>query len=155
MLQPISYHDRDGFVVERNNELYRYVQFSYADTYNHFINSGLYQRLTEDGLLISHREETMSYEDQQMYFKILVPERIGTLTLPAEWTPSQWKEAVICYLKISMIAIEYNMILKDATPYNFSFYKGNCILFDTLSFEKYIAGQPWIAYRQFCENPYY
>lgn len=152
MLQPISYHDRDGFVVERNNELYRYVHFSYADTYNHFINSGLYQRLIDDGLLISHREETMSYEEQQMYCKILVPEKIVTLTLPAEWTPTQWKEVVICYLKISMIAIEYNIILKDATPYNFSFYKGNCILFDTLSFEKYIAGQPWIAYRQFCET---
>jgi hypothetical protein len=44
------------------------------------------------------------------------------------------------------------MILKDASPYNVQLHQGRMIFIDTLSFETYNEGEPWIAYRQFCEN---
>jgi hypothetical protein len=44
------------------------------------------------------------------------------------------------------------MILKDATAYNVQFRHGRPILIDTLSFEIYQEGAPWVAYRQFCQH---
>jgi len=44
----------------------------------------------------------------------------------------------------------YNSYLRNNLP--IQFYKGKPILIDTLSFEKYEEGKPWIAYRQFCQH---
>ncbi len=44
------------------------------------------------------------------------------------------------------------MTLKDASAYNVQRYQGRPTLIDTLSFEVYQPGRPWIAYRQFCEH---
>jgi len=42
--------------------------------------------------------------------------------------------------------------LKDASAYNIQFHSGRPILIDTLSFELYQEGLPWVAYRQFCQH---
>ena len=44
------------------------------------------------------------------------------------------------------------MSLKDASAFNIQFKDGKPILIDTLSFEKLREGDPWIAYRQFCQH---
>ena len=44
------------------------------------------------------------------------------------------------------------MSLKDATNFNVQFKNGKPIFIDTLSFEKYQEGKPWIAYKQFCQH---
>ncbi len=42
------------------------------------------------------------------------------------------------------------MTIKDATPYNIQFVNNRPVFIDTLSFERYDANKPWVAYRQFC-----
>ena len=54
--------------------------------------------------------------------------------------------------KVQKIALEYGLSLKDASAYNVQFIGGRPILIDTLSFEKYPEGKPWVAYRQFCQH---
>ena len=44
------------------------------------------------------------------------------------------------------------MVLKDASAYNVQYFDGGPLLIDTLSFEAYHEGRPWVAYRQFCEH---
>src|SRR5512134_782748 len=44
------------------------------------------------------------------------------------------------------------MALKDASAYNIQFVLGKATLIDTLSFEIYKEGHPWVAYRQFCQH---
>ena len=44
------------------------------------------------------------------------------------------------------------MSLKDASAYNIQFHAGKPTLIDTLSFETYKEGEPWVAYRQFCQH---
>ena len=44
------------------------------------------------------------------------------------------------------------MTLKDCSVYNIQFHQGRPIFIDTLSFEIYRDGEPWIGYRQFCEH---
>ena len=63
---------------------------------------------------------------------------------------SQLKDAALITLRIQKIALEYGMIIKDATAFNIQFHDGKPIFIDTLSFEKYNEGEPWVAYRQFC-----
>src|SRR5947207_1091952 len=42
--------------------------------------------------------------------------------------------------------MEHGMSLKDASAFNIQFDGGKPVLIDTLSFEKYEEGQPWVAY---------
>ena len=44
------------------------------------------------------------------------------------------------------------MSLKDASAYNIQFINGKPVFIDTLSFERYEPGKPWIGYRQFCQH---
>jgi hypothetical protein len=55
-------------------------------------------------------------------------------------------------LRIQKTALEHGMVLKDASAYNIQFYEGRPLLIDTLSFEIYRDGAPWVAYRQYCEH---
>jgi len=44
------------------------------------------------------------------------------------------------------------MSLKDSSAYNVQFLGARPVLIDTLSFEQYHEGRPWVAYRQFCQH---
>jgi hypothetical protein len=44
------------------------------------------------------------------------------------------------------------MALKDASAFNIQFVKNKPVLIDTLSLECYNEGEPWIAYKQFCQH---
>ena len=62
-----------------------------------------------------------------------------------------WKDAALLTLQIAIASLKKEMILKDATPFNVQFVNGKPLFIDTLSFENYEAGKPWVAYRQFSE----
>lgn len=145
-----SYRDRDGFIVVENNIARRYVQQSYASHYDQLMLSGLYTHLVEKKLLIPHVE--ISVIGNSEFYKIIEPEFIAFISYPYEWTFDQWKEVALKTLEINSVAMRYGMILKDASPFNFTWHKGKCVFIDTLSFEKYQTGAAWTAYRQFCES---
>ena len=44
------------------------------------------------------------------------------------------------------------MSLKDCSAFNVQFDGGAPLFIDTLSFERYREGAPWVAYRQFCQH---
>jgi len=46
----------------------------------------------------------------------------------------------------------FGISLKDNSAYNIQFVQGWPIMIDTLSFERYEDGKPWVAYRQFCQH---
>lgn len=148
VIEKSSFKDSDSSVVIINNEIYRQINFSYKDDYDKLMNSGLYDVLIEKGLLISHYEvET----DDVSYYKLLKPEKVF-ISYPWEWSFSQIKDAALATLEIQLIALEHGMSLKDANCYNIQFKNNKPLLIDTASFEIYEEGQPWVAYRQFCEN---
>ncbi|MEN6299436.1 MAG: SAM-dependent methyltransferase [Anaerolineaceae bacterium] len=85
-------------------------------------------------------------------YKVIQPEKVEFISYPYEWAFSQLKDAALQTLRIQNIALQAGMILKDASAYNIQFQHGSPILIDTLSFTKYREGQPWVAYRQFCQH---
>jgi len=147
-----SFRDPSGFLFKRNNILYRQVNQVYADNYQLFISSGLYDNLVKRGLLIPHQEVDVSAQDSANVYKVIQPEMLGFISYPYEWSFSQLKDAALATLDIQLRALKHNMSLKDASAYNIQFYKGKPILIDTLSFEQYKEGEPWVAYKQFCQH---
>jgi len=148
-----SFRDPDGFIFSYNGKLYRCINFSYQQNYEHLIQSGLYDKLVENELLIPHKEVSIpNIETTINYYKILEPEVIPFISYPYEWSFSQFKDAALVNLQVQKIALQYGMCLKDASAYNIQFRNGKPILIDILSFEKYQEGKPWVAYKQFCEH---
>lgn len=166
-----SFRDPSGFLFSRGGILYRQINRSYADDYSRLMESGLYDRLVKAGLLIPHVEmdslraaksQRSSGERSDKHgeersrsaeaFKFIQPERVPFISYPYEWSFSQLKDAALATLSIHKRALKYEMGLKDASAYNIQFARGKATLIDTLSFEKYKEGQPWVAYRQFCQH---
>lgn len=149
---PSSYRDPSGFVFEKNDLLYRQVNILFQKNFEHFINSGCYDHLVKKGLLIPHEELKENLTGTHDWYTTLKPEKIGFLSWPYEWSFDMLKDAAVLTLRLAKEVIPFGMILKDATPYNIQWHKGKMIFIDTLSFEIYNEQDPWIAYRQFCEN---
>ncbi len=147
-----SFRDPSGFVFWHDDSVYRQVNMVYKENYDHLIESGLYNKLLERGLLIPHTEVSNDYALTDKVYKILKPDMVPFISYPYEWCFSQLKDAALATLEIQKIALESEMTLKDASAFNIQFIKGKPVFIDTLSFEKYREGQFWIAYRQFCQH---
>ncbi|MGA9398447.1 MAG: hypothetical protein WBV22_09345 [Anaerolineaceae bacterium] len=149
---PGSFRDPNGFLFTHGDILYRQVNKLYGEHYDHLITSGLYSQLVKAGLLIEHVEVDKIPVDQIKAYKVLRPERVSFISFPYEWCFSQYRDAALCTLTIMKCALDHDMLLKDASAYNIQFHQGRPVLIDTLSFEKYQEGLPWVAYRQFCQH---
>lgn len=146
-----SFRDPSGFVFKRDGIVYRQVQESYADRYRRLIDSGLYDALVEQGLLLAHEEASVEGVSEGCY-RVLRPRQLGFISYPYEWSMSQLRDAALATISIQEIALSYGMLLKDASAYNIQFVDGRPVLIDTLSFDLYRPGEPWVAYRQFCRH---
>ncbi len=150
-----SFRDPAGFVFESGGRLFRQINRSFAAQFDAFVASGLCERLMSDGLLIPHREcalAEVSSPSPALAHRIIEPERIDFVSYPYEWCFSQLKDAALATLAIQTLAIEHGFSLRDASAFNIQFHHGKPVLIDTLSFEPYREGEPWVAYRQFCQH---
>ena len=147
-----SFRDPSGFLFSRGGILYRQVNQLYAEHYDRLMSSKLYAKLVEAGLLIPHEEVSVEPEDPALAYKIIKPEPLLFISYPYEWSFSQLQDAALATMAIQKLALESGMLLKDASAYNIQFHHGKPILIDTLSFEIYREGGPWVAYRQYCQH---
>lgn len=147
-----SFRDPSGFLFWEENQLLRQVNYNYKENYDYLISSGLYDELTSKILLIKHEELSSYSGDNKRGYKVIKPELIDFVSYPYEWSFSQLKDAALLTLKIQKICLEYGMTLKDASAYNVQYFKGKPVFIDSLSFELYQEGNPWSAYRQFCQH---
>jgi ribosomal protein L11 methylase PrmA len=151
-----SFRDPSGFLFFDDGKIFRQVNKYYEKNYELLVNSGLYENLVRNGLLVEHKEiearefSGLSSDDQR--HKIIQPEYLSFISYPYEWCFSELKDAALTTLQIQKTALEYGMSLKDASAYNIQFKNGKPLLIDTLSFEKYEGGKPWVAYKQFCQH---
>jgi len=147
-----SFRDPSGFLFRRDGTLYRQINSSYQPDYDQMISSGLYDAFVKAKFLIPHKEVDVEPAELESAYRIIQPDLISFISYPYEWSFSQLKDAALLTLKIQQQALEFGMSLKDASAYNIQFHNGRPILIDTLSFEIYREGEPWVAYRQFCQH---
>jgi hypothetical protein len=147
-----SFRDPNGFIFVREGVLYRQINQSYSSEYSHLMESGLYNKLTEAGLLVPHIETSALPAEAALAFKVIQPEYVSFISYPYEWSFGMLKEAARATLSIQKRALKAGMTLKDASAYNIQFIRGKAALIDSLSFDIYREGEPWVAYRQFCQH---
>jgi hypothetical protein len=148
---PASFRDPSGFLFMRGDTLYRYVSHTYAPHLEALHSSGLYDALAGTKRLVSHERVAVSDLEPPPH-AVLKPQRIPFISYPYEWCFGELREAALLTLDLCETALAHDMILKDASAFNIQFVGTRPILIDTLSFEKYVPGRPWVAYRQFCEH---
>lgn len=137
---PSSFRDPNGFVIRSasSKTIQRVIFPSYFHQYLHLLESGLYSRLVEEKALVSH--ELIKQSNNKI---IIEPQNISLITYSYEWPFHLLKDSALLTLKITKIALEYGMILKDATSYNIQLKDGKPIFIDTLSFDFYKEGDLW------------
>jgi hypothetical protein len=148
---PGSFRDPHGVVFRTADGFVRQIHSSYREHYDHLIASGLYAALVSAKLLVPHEElSTVGWLPEA--YKLIKPRRVEFISYPYEWSFGQLKAAALATLDIQARALDCGMSLRDASAYNIQFVEGRATLIDTLSFETHATGQPWVAYRQFCEH---
>jgi hypothetical protein len=148
-----SFRDPSGFMFKVDGQHYRQVNLAYQKEWDLFMSSGLYQQLSKAKALIAHDEMPLEMAPMpEKAYKVIKPTQLGFISYPYEWCFNQYKDAAILTLSIARRALEYGMSLKDASAYNIQFHEGRPIFIDTLSFETYEEGMPWVAYKQFCQH---
>ena len=148
-----SFRDPSGFMFKHDGKLYRQVNQKYREEYDLLMNSGLYDQLNKSRTLVAHKEVALDIAPRpEIAYKVIQPEIVDFISYPYEWCFNQLKDAAILTLAIARRALEFGMSLKDASAYNIQFHQGKPVFIDTLSFEKYEEGAPWVAYRQFCQH---
>ena len=90
--------------------------------------------------------------DPSYAYKVLKPVCVPFISYPYEWSFGMYQAAALATLDIQTEALTCGFCLKDATAYNIQFVDGRPVFIDTLSFERYEEGAPWVAYKQFCQH---
>lgn len=149
---PASYRDPSGFVFQRDGVVHRQVNASFEADWRLFTDSGLARELTDGGLLVPYESVGVEAAAAPGALDVIRPRQIEFLTFPYEWSFGQLRDAALLTLRAQELALERGMTLRDASAFNVQFVGARPILIDTLSFERYREGEPWVAYRQFCEH---
>jgi len=147
-----SFRDPSGFVFYQEGRPYRQINQFYREDYRQLMDSGLYQELVEAQVLLPHEEVDLEAPVRELAYQVIRPDPIAFLSYPYEWCFGQLKDAALLTLSAQELALQRDMSLKDASAFNVQFQRGRPILIDTLSFERLKPGEPWIAYRQFCQH---
>jgi hypothetical protein len=146
-----SFRDPSGFLFHADGVLYRQVNLGYRDEYDALMSSGLYDVLCKKGALVPHHEVSIQPATSDAY-RVIKPELIPFISYPYEWSFSQLQDAALLTLDVQLEALRHGLTLKDASAFNVQFVGSRPVFIDTLSFERYVEGSPWVAYQQFCQH---
>ena len=72
-------------------------------------------------------------------------ERIPFVSYPYEWAPGMLRDAALLQLDLLLAALDEDLTLKDATPYNVQFRGALPVFVDVGSFEQLREGEPWVG----------
>jgi hypothetical protein len=151
-----SFRDPSGFLFWQDGTIYRWINGSYAPTFQHAETSGLLAKAIEAGLLLPFEPcaaapfapEGADRKDAT----VLKPRQLSLLTYPYEWSFTQLQDAALATLDLHLLALDHGMLLKDASAFNIQFVDGRPCLIDHLSFDRLEEHSAWPAYGQFCRH---
>jgi len=143
--------DSPGNTTQANGKVLRYVNPECRFQYEMLKETGLYNRLVSEELMIEQHMIDFVKSDANSYC-VIEWERIPPITYSYEWSFSQLKEAALMTLRIHRYALDYGMILKDSSAQNIQFVGNKAKLIDALCLELYEEETGWAAYDQFCRH---
>jgi hypothetical protein len=128
------------------------VNRAFAEEFDAVAESGLFAELAAAGLLVSHEVASPELAATADAHAVIRPERVPFISYPYEWSFGELKDAALLTLDVQRRALERGFTLRDASAYNVQFRGGTPVMIDTLSIGRHVDGEPWVAYRQFCEH---
>lgn len=160
-VEPGSFRDRDSRVMVGPEGVFRVLSAEGLADWRKLASSRLFERLTAEGALIETVEVPggeipggaaagAALELATAPAAVLRHERVPFVSYPYEWTFAMLQDAALLELELLLEALDEEMILKDATPYNVQFRGAKPVFIDVGSFERLREGEPWAGYRQFC-----
>jgi hypothetical protein len=152
VLDPGSFRDPDSRVFYESGAVYRVLSERGLREWEAFAASPLSGALAGEGKLVAtervgpERLPGLAASDAA----VLHHERIPFVSYPYEWPFGMLKAAALLQLELLERALVDGFTMKDASPYNVHWVGVRPVFADVGSFERYVDGEPWAAYRQFC-----
>ena len=143
---PASFRDPASRVFHADGNVYRTLSPEGLDSWRALRDSPCLKQWMADGRLVATNELT---DDGTTYLK---HQRIPFWTHPYEWSFSMLRDAALLHLDLLEEALGAGLSMKDATPYNIQFVDLSPVFIDVGSFSRYEPGEPWLGYRQFCQQ---
>jgi SAM-dependent methyltransferase len=147
--EPGSYRDPDSRVFYDGEQVCRALSERGREDYDALSASGL----LDDPRLIGTRLTDLPAPTGLLDGApgaVLLHDRIPFLSYPYEWSFSMLKDAALLQLDLMLSALDHDLTLKDATPYNVQFDGTRPRFIDIGSFERLHEEELWVGYRQFC-----
>jgi SAM-dependent methyltransferase len=147
--EPGSFRDPESRVFYVDSDVYRALSLTGLEDFDALVASGLLNdprivgtervELTRDAAVLTHDVAA-----------VLHHQRIPFISYPYEWTFSMLKDAALLQLELLLAALEHDLTLKDASPYNVQFIGSRPLFIDVGAFEPLREDELWVGYRQFC-----
>ena len=147
-VDPSSYVDPNGFVFHFQGHVYRAIRAQYAPFYRRLFSDGVIDRLAQRVDLVK-TELTPYTVSAAGCDLVLRHQRIEPVTYCVEWSPSMLREAALLTLDLALAALEHDLIVQDAYPWNVLFQGPRPVFIDFCSIAQDESGMVWPAYHQF------
>lgn len=151
---PGSYRDRGSRVFRRDGVVYRALSASGLSEWEHVSDCRFWRQGLDEGQIVP--TSRVEFDDAECapagdWSAVLEHERIPFVSYPYEWPFGMLRDAALLHLDLLDAALDEDVILKDATPFNVQFDGATPVFIDVGSFMRLPPGAPWVGYRQFCE----
>ena len=148
-----SFRDPETRVFYHNGAVLRCLTQRALDDWQQLHRTKFFARLAAERKLIGTTllSNTDLLPPNAQWAAVLKHEAVPLVSYPYEWSFSMLKDAALLQLDVTLAALEEDMILKDATPFNVQWLGCRPTFIDIGSFTSYQPGEPWNGYRQFCE----
>ena len=153
-----SFKDPFGSVYEINGKILRGVKKIKSKDIQDFLKSDFYKsqdnKIVRTSIIDKKSLTTLGLNNDliEQYDLWLEHEKINFITYPYEWSFEFLKKAAILHLDLQILSLKAGYQIKDSSAFNIQFVNGKPIFIDILSFEKYVDGDYWLGYKQFCEH---
>ena len=142
---PGSFRDPSSRVLIGPDRATRLLSARAVEAWEKVAATDFIANATQTGRVISSSEVAHTSDGTAFITHPLIP----FISYPYEWTFHMLKDAALLQLGLLSDALDDDVTIKDATPYNIQFVDGRPTFIDIGSFEPYRSGEPWIGYRQF------
>ena len=154
-LEAGSFRDRSARVFYADNEVLRSLTDESYTAWKKVVKTPFFQQRMQQRQIVETSElaleESRAFELHEDVVAVLKHARIPFISYVYEWPFAMLRQAALLHLELLMEAVDSGFILKDASPYNVQFVGSQPVFIDTASFVPLHPGEPWLAYRQFCE----
>jgi hypothetical protein len=149
-----SFRDPSGQVFTNDDRVIRALDGNGLEAWKALRSTNFFDQLSSDRRLVPTRQISMDEAGLpgSGWAGALLHERIPFVSYPYEWSFTMLKDAASLTLEILAAALDEDMVMKDATPFNIQWEGARPTFIDIGSLEPLEPGEAWVGYRQFCRQ---